>query len=46
MYEWHMKMHHYQEQLKVYHLEHARHFQKMMEERAKTPEIKDTAGVS
>lgn len=30
MYEWHMKMVHYHEQKKAYHLERAKHFQKMM----------------
>lgn len=36
MYEWHMKMHHYQEQLRGYHLERAKYFQRMAEEREKT----------
>jgi hypothetical protein len=30
MYDWHMKMHIYQEQLKAYHLEQAKHYQKLM----------------
>jgi len=32
MYEWHMKMHHYHEQLRVYHLDRAKHFQKLLDE--------------
>lgn len=35
MYEWHMKMHHYQEQLRMYHLERARYFQGLVTEREK-----------
>ena len=30
MVEWHMKMVTYQEQLKAYHLERAKHFQKLL----------------
>ncbi|MUG73309.1 hypothetical protein GNP93_21995 [Paenibacillus validus] len=35
MYEWHMKMHHYQEQLRGFHLERAKYFQGLVEEREK-----------
>jgi hypothetical protein len=38
MYDWHMKMHIYQEQLKAYHMEQAKYFQKLMGERASTSE--------
>lgn len=38
MYEWHMKMHHYQEQLRSYHLERAKCFQRLFEERDKEAE--------
>jgi hypothetical protein len=33
MYEWHMKMHHYQDQLRCFHLERAKHFQGLAEEK-------------
>jgi hypothetical protein len=35
LYEWHLKMNQYQEQLRTYHLESAMHFQRLAEERAK-----------
>ncbi|MCY9681675.1 hypothetical protein P4H26_22305, partial [Paenibacillus larvae] len=38
MYEWHMKMQHYQEQLRNYHISRAEQFQKMLREREKTVE--------
>lgn len=41
MYEWHMKMHHYQQQLAAYHMERAKYYQKMMEEMVKTTEKQD-----
>ncbi|KIL38688.1 hypothetical protein SD70_24890 [Gordoniibacillus kamchatkensis] len=34
MYDWHMKMHHYREQQRAYHLEQAKHFQKLTGEKA------------
>ncbi|MCY9664433.1 hypothetical protein M5X11_05600 [Paenibacillus alginolyticus] len=40
MYDWHMKMHHYKEQLRAYHLDQAKHFQKLMGEKIKTSEFK------
>ncbi|WP_372814788.1 hypothetical protein [Paenibacillus sp.] len=39
MYEWHMKMIQYHDQVRAYHLERAKHFQKLAEERAKTADI-------
>jgi hypothetical protein len=42
MYDWHMKMHIYQEQLKVYHMEQAKHFQKLMGERVETAELSNS----
>ena len=39
MYDWHMKMAQYHDQLRAFHLERAKQFQKMAEERAKTSEI-------
>ncbi|MCU6793679.1 hypothetical protein OB236_16355 [Paenibacillus sp. WQ 127069] len=30
MYDWHMKMHHYHDQLKAHHLERAKHFHGLM----------------
>ncbi|ERI07313.1 MULTISPECIES: hypothetical protein [Paenibacillaceae] len=39
MYDWHVKMAQYQDQLRAFHLERAKQFQKMAEERAKTSEI-------
>lgn len=42
MYEWHMKMHHYKQQLAAYHLERAKYFQKLMVEREKHPKRQKT----
>ncbi|MCC0567474.1 hypothetical protein HN020_19430 [Brevibacillus borstelensis] len=39
MYDWHMKMAQYHEQLRAFHLERAKQLQKLAEERAKTSEI-------
>ena len=39
MYDWHMKMAQYHEQLRTFHLERAKQFQKLSEEKAKTSEI-------
>jgi len=36
MYDWHMKMYHYHEQLKAHHMERAMHFKKMMDDRVQT----------
>lgn len=41
MYDWHMKMHHYQEQLRGYHLERAKYFQGLVEEREKPAKSSD-----
>ncbi|NHN30345.1 hypothetical protein G9U52_10920 [Paenibacillus sp. S3N08] len=30
MHDWHMKMHHYHDQLRAFHLERAKHFQGLM----------------
>ncbi|MBP1155380.1 MULTISPECIES: hypothetical protein [unclassified Paenibacillus] len=38
MYDWHMKMHHYKEQLRAYHLERAKQYQRLMEEKGKREE--------
>ncbi|MCQ6559771.1 hypothetical protein [Paenibacillus mendelii] len=43
MYEWHMKMHHYQEQLRSYHLERAKFFQGLAGEREKEKSNNDPA---
>ncbi|MCY9664458.1 hypothetical protein M5X11_05745 [Paenibacillus alginolyticus] len=39
MYEWHIKMVQYNEQLRAYHLERAKYFQKLVEERSKSSEL-------
>ncbi|MEI4908287.1 hypothetical protein ACTHSJ_32415 [Paenibacillus cellulositrophicus] len=44
MYEWHMKMQHYQEQLRSFHLERAKYFQAMAEEREKEASTKSNDG--
>ncbi|MFF3926486.1 hypothetical protein [Paenibacillus lactis] len=36
MHDWHMKMAQYHDQLRAFHLERAKQFQKLAEERAKT----------
>jgi hypothetical protein len=39
MYEWHMKIVQYHDELKSQHLERAKHFQKHFKERGKTVDI-------
>jgi hypothetical protein len=39
MYEWHMKIVQYHDQLREHHLERAKHLRKLVEERAKTVQI-------
>ncbi|GIO14393.1 hypothetical protein J19TS2_39480 [Cohnella xylanilytica] len=39
MYDWHMKTAQYHEQLRTFHLERAKQFQKLSEEKAKTSEV-------
>jgi hypothetical protein len=39
MYDWHMKIVQYHDQLMAHHLESAKQFQKLVEKRAKTVEI-------